>query len=295
MNLARRVDFESVARITYNSRVRPFLLALICLGTASCSKDSPIAVHYDGEVELTPEPPKNRDIPDATPKVTESSNRFYREDEMSRLAKVSEGVRQEQQDLRENLEKGNYEEALKNLEVVDQAFRSAGVKIPHHAFHRAEALLGLGKLDEAKAALDAVGTEAKRSSITLLIEALEGELTAAEARDYLDLRSESYSSDNWDELTLGLGEDRVAAVRLARAIDANFEDRLDSARMEALAVLSRVKDQPLAAYIAADTYALQGKHMEAKEYWEVAASSLSGLMGNRARQGAQAAIRSEQP
>lgn len=44
--------------------MRPFLLALVCLCSASCTKDSPIAGHYVGGIDFTPEQAKSRNVPE---------------------------------------------------------------------------------------------------------------------------------------------------------------------------------------------------------------------------------------
>jgi hypothetical protein len=200
--------------------------------------------------------------------------------------KLSASLSKEQQALAECMRNRKYEQALTLIDLLEREFGKEGEVYSGGDKKRIEAFIGLNRIEDAANLIQKTGRKLSNFPIVL---ALQGRLSTEDARMFLFERSDFYMNDNFPQMVVGVERDPVAMVRLARAIDANARDSLIICRAEAMEVLKLVKDQPLAAYLVADAYALEGNHREAKDYWEKA-SLLPGLMGRRAKQGAEAKL-----
>lgn len=204
----------------------------------------------------------------------------------SKSEELSRSLGDKQRALGEHMRNREFEKALATLAVLEREFAKEGEVYPGGDKTRIEALIGLNRIEDAANLIQKTGRKLSNFPIVL---ALQGRLSTEDARMFLFERSGFYMNDNFPQMVVGVEDDAVAMVRLARAIDANGVGSLIVCKAEALEVLKRVKDQPLAAYLVADAYALEGNHREAKDYWGIA-SSLPGLMGRRAKQGAEAKL-----
>lgn len=263
------------------------LVALIALVSISCARQEPEAQlvgasragdgvevvkeesHQDGSSVIGMQDTSARELPDHLDPHRAVANRLKPENEKIRNAYAS----------------GDWQTMLDTVYYVEDEYEAAGMPAPFLNKYKAEALIGLGRYREAGDvyAPDDPNGAPVFNLTSALAYAHTGELDAGAAAR---IESKAYEYFSREVLPSQLPahprrNDIIAAVHLARAVDAHFTALDEIAIREARAALALVPDHPVAAYVVAKSMSTAEQALESEQYWRIA-TAMPGKYGEKA-------------
>jgi tetratricopeptide (TPR) repeat protein len=255
--------------------MRGVLAAIVIVGTwlnISCSQQPARDSLGDSRSETVASPPL----------IQRESSKDRDEEWERQVNELSRELAPEQRSLKEAVSRGDWQQVLIEAEALESRWAASELVEVHYERERAEALIGLGRPQEARDLLRTVSTAESEKSLTLALAlAMTDQLGEEQLRAIIEGCVRPFPEIRASSIPMPTSRDgQVAVVRMARAIEANGTD--EYVAREAREALRLDPEQALASYVLAQALNRQGAYEEALIHWRKA-EALPGRTGNHAR------------
>jgi hypothetical protein len=203
-----------------------------------------------------------------------------------RFSELSARLKPEQRQLREAMDRGEWQLVLELADGLEARYAAEGYEWVKMKFQRTEALVGLGRAQEALDLIDPdPGHQDTATSLTYALAlAMLDRMDTESARAIADKLAAGFQSfPEGYPPTPVTRDQKVALVRAARASDALASANDPVAVREAKEALRLDPDLDLAAFILARALSNVDRMDESYPYWQQA-TALPGRTGERARE-----------